>query len=92
MTDNPTRCAMCGGPWHQATGMMVGHPSEFPVCGRCMVDVMATIKGSMEREIRVSTRAREEWKATPKADRGPRPWVSFYEHAETSIGAARRDP
>jgi len=91
MTEN-NRCAMCGGVWHPATGMMVGSPSEFPVCGRCMAnEVIPCVRTAMAREIRVSTPAREAWRATPRDERGPRPWVNFCESAETSIGAIRRE-
>jgi hypothetical protein len=90
-TKTETRCSLCGGVWHPATGMLVGSPSEFPACGRCSRELLAQMGDALQREIRVSSRARAAWRAAPKAERGPRPWVSFYEAANTSIGAIRRN-
>lgn len=73
---------------------MVGHPTEVPVCGRCMVEeIVPLIKVSMERTIRVSTPTKRA--AIARRQAGDRkvqvPRVNFCEHAATSIGAARRD-
>jgi hypothetical protein len=92
MTDTPTKCAACGGVWHPATGAMVGQPTEVAICGRCLnEEIIPLIKDTMPREIKISAARKREWTSTPKAERGPRPWVSFYEHAATSIGASRRE-
>jgi hypothetical protein len=85
---NPPRCALCGGPWHPATGFFVGHPQEHPVCGRCFtMEIIPTIKKQMERDIRVSTRlkklALEERRRAKTEGRKPRfftPRLPFYDY------------
>jgi len=90
LTDDAPRCALCGNLWHPASGMVVGSPSEYLACGRCWRDLQDLVKDTMPRQIRISTSTRDAWKAAPKADRGPRPWISFYDAAASSIGAFRR--
>ena len=87
-----SHCAFCGAPRHPASGMLVGSPVEFPACSRCFRELVEQMKEALSREIHVSTRAREVYKAVPKAERGRRPGILFYEFADTSIGAKRRNP
>ena len=37
-------CAVCTAPWHPETGMIVGSPQRFRMCGRCWREAFATLK------------------------------------------------
>jgi len=77
------RCVLCKGPWHPASGQIVGSPSSFPVCGACFKnEIIPLMKDASDREIRVSSRAKRLWnKLSKKARSGKkRPWVSFYDY------------
>ena len=96
-------CVICGGPWHPATGQLVGNPMQVKVCGACFKnDIIPLIKDSMERDIRLSTRDKKEAAAQRdalrksvgkkglKAAKGSIPKatrISFYQHAGTGIVA-----
>lgn len=43
-------CAFCKGPWHPASGMLVGTPSSFPLCSRCWRESMAVMKWAVCRK------------------------------------------
>jgi hypothetical protein len=85
---NPARCKICEGPWHPASGFIVGHPQEHPVCGRCFVEeIIPTIKESMSHSTRVSTRlkkavveARARAKAEGRKSTAQVPRVTIYDH------------
>lgn len=84
------KCVICKGPWHPATGQLVGSPMQVKVCGACFKnEIVPLIKDTMDRDIRLSSRTKREAatqrKETKKRVREPR--VSFYQHAATSIGA-----
>lgn len=46
---NTVNCCVCGAPWHPVTGMMVGFPQQFPMCGRCWRESFATLKWATSR-------------------------------------------
>ena len=66
------RCASCGGPWHPASGFIVGSPQEVKICGACFKnDIMPLLKDRMGVKMRV----RKAVKGSGK-DR----FVSFYDN------------
>ena len=42
--DDLVVCVVCHGPWHQVTGMLVGMPQSFPMCGRCWPESMRALR------------------------------------------------
>jgi len=49
-TEEPILCVSCHGPWHPASGMMVGSPTSFPMCSRCWRESMAVFKWAVCRK------------------------------------------
>lgn len=45
-------CAVCNAPWHPATGVLVGHPHQSRMCGRCWRESLATLKWATGRRPR----------------------------------------
>lgn len=67
------KCSVCGGPWHPASGQLVGSPKQVKVCGACFADeIVPLIKDRMALNMRLTSRN--------KKDR-----ISFYQHAASSI-------
>ena len=43
-------CSFCRGPFHIASGEIVGHPRSYPVCGACMKDTYRWLRGHLNRK------------------------------------------
>jgi hypothetical protein len=43
-------CVVCRGPWHPASGMMVGSPSRFPMCSRCWRESLVVFRWAVCRK------------------------------------------
>ncbi len=48
--DEPIVCAGCHAPWHPASGMMVGSPKRYPMCGRCWRESVQCMKWATSRK------------------------------------------
>lgn len=59
------RCVLCKGPWHPATGYLIGSPVPFPCCGRCFhTEIMPLLRWAMAKRFRI----------------GKDRWMTFYDH------------
>lgn len=42
-------CAVCHGPWNNASGYLVGQPTQWPMCSRCWPEAYRCLRWATSR-------------------------------------------